>query len=50
MEVEKSDKRLKLLTGMRPSYLDEYERLEVELEKMYEMYVEKFRNLNYLEN
>lgn len=38
------------MTGMRPTYLDEYERLEVELEKMYEVYVERFRNLNYLEN
>lgn len=35
---------------MKPAYLDEYERLEAELEKMYEMYVERFRNLNYLEN
>ncbi|KRX01625.1 hypothetical protein PPERSA_00332 [Pseudocohnilembus persalinus] len=50
MELEKSQKRLQLMTGMRPAYLDEYERLEIELQKYYDVYIEKFRNLNYLEN
>ncbi len=30
--------------------MDEYERLERELEKIYEEYIEKFRNLDYLEH
>lgn len=38
------------MVGMRPAHLDEYERLENELEKLHEVYVERFRNLNYLEN
>ena len=35
---------------MKPAYMDEYERLEHELEKIYEVYIEKFRNLDYLEH
>ena len=34
---------------VRPAYMDEYERLEQELEKIYENYIIKFRNLTYLE-
>lgn len=49
IDLEKSSKRLSLMTSMRPAYLDEYERLETELEKLYEVYIERFRNLNYLE-
>jgi len=30
--------------------MDEYEKLESELEKFYSIYVDKFRNLDYLEN
>ena len=29
--------------------MDEYEKLEVDLEKQYETYLERFRNLTYLE-
>lgn len=29
--------------------MDEYERIEEELEKQYQTYVEKFRNLSFLE-
>jgi len=50
IEVERSEKRLKLLTNMKPAYMDEYERLESELEKIYEIFIEKFRNLDYLEH
>lgn len=35
---------------MRPAYMDEYERLEIELERLYAMYIDKFRNLDYMEN
>lgn len=30
--------------------MDEYEKLEQELEKFYQVYIDKFRNLDYLEN
>ena len=35
---------------VKPAFMDEYERLERELEKIYEEYIEKFRNLDYLEH
>lgn len=38
------------MTNVKPAYMDEYERLERELEKLYSIYVEKFRNLEYLEH
>lgn len=41
---------MEILKGMKHPGQEEYERLEVELEKLYEVYVERFRNLNYLEN
>lgn len=34
---------------MKPAYMEEYTRLEYELEKLYQIYIEKFRNLDYLE-
>ena len=30
--------------------MEEYEKLELELEKLYAVYVERFRNLDYLEH
>ena len=30
--------------------MDEYEKLESELEKFYQIYIDKFRNLDFLEN
>jgi clusterin-associated protein 1 len=35
---------------VRPEHMDEYEKLEQELEKFYQVYIDKFRNLDYLEN
>lgn len=35
---------------MKPAYMEEYERFEAELERVYTVYVEKFRNLDYLEH
>lgn len=49
-EFERAEKRLKSLQGVRPAYMDEYERIERELVGIYETYMEKFRNLAYLEN
>jgi clusterin-associated protein 1 len=34
----------------RPAFMDEYERLEVELQKQHAIYLERFRNMEYLEN
>ena len=48
-ELERSEKRLKSLQSVRPAYMDEFERLETELKQQYDMYVEKFRNMTYLE-
>lgn len=49
-ELERSDKRLKGIEQVRPEFMDEYEKLEQEIDKFYNMYIEKFRNLDYLEN
>ena len=49
-ELERSDKRLKSLQNVRPAFMDEYESLEVELQKQYEVYLERFRNLDFLEH
>lgn len=37
------------LVVCRPAYMDEYEKLEEEVQKLYETYMQKFRNLAYLE-
>ncbi|XP_014784706.1 clusterin-associated protein 1 [Octopus bimaculoides] len=49
IELDRNQKRLQTLQNVRPAYMDEYERLEQELEKLYEAYIIKFRNLTYLE-
>jgi clusterin-associated protein 1 len=48
--LEREEKRLKSLINVRPAYMDEYERLEQELERFYTLYLEKFRNLDFLEH
>ena len=48
-ELERSEKRLKSLQSVRPAYMDEFERLESDMKQQYDMYVEKFRNMTYLE-
>ncbi|XP_067859719.1 clusterin-associated protein 1 homolog isoform X2 [Heptranchias perlo] len=49
LELERSKKRLQSLQSVRPAFMDEYEKIEEDLQKQYETYVEKFRNLCYLE-
>ena len=49
-ELERNQRRLKSLQSVRPAFMDEYERVELELAGKYEVYVEKFRNLTYLEH
>ncbi|KAL9956206.1 hypothetical protein ACROYT_G037651 [Oculina patagonica] len=48
-ELERNQKRLRSLETVRPAYMDEYEKLEEELKKVYETFMEKHRNLSYLE-
>lgn len=49
LDLERNQKRLETLQSVRPAFMDEYEKCEEELQKQYDMYVEKFRNLCYLE-
>ena len=49
-DLERNQKRLKSLANVRPAFMDEYERLEVELAKQYHIYMEKHCNLSYLEH
>jgi clusterin-associated protein 1 len=49
-DLERTDKRLQGISQVRPEFLDEYEKLEQEIERYYSQYIEKFRNLDYLEN
>lgn len=48
-ELERNQKRLQTLQSVRPAYMDEYEKLEEELQKLYDSYIIRFRNLTYLE-
>lgn len=50
MDLDRADSRLKTLTNVKPAFMEEYERQERELEKLYNEYLEKFRNLDYLEH
>ncbi|RHY31575.1 hypothetical protein DYB32_003362 [Aphanomyces invadans] len=49
-DLERSEKRLKSLQNVRPAFMDEYEKLEKELERQYAIYCERFRNLDYLQH
>jgi clusterin-associated protein 1 len=48
-EFDRAEKRFKSLQGVRPAYMDEYEKIEIEMVTVYERYMEKFRNLAFLE-
>uniref|UniRef100_S4R8I3 Clusterin associated protein 1 n=1 Tax=Petromyzon marinus TaxID=7757 RepID=S4R8I3_PETMA len=48
-ELERSHKRLQTLHTVRPAFMDEYEAVEAELQVNYTAFVEKFRNLAFLE-
>nr|CAD7256829.1 unnamed protein product [Timema shepardi]CAD7570282.1 unnamed protein product [Timema californicum] len=49
MELERNQKRLQTLKKVRPAFLEEFERLEVELRQLYQEYLDRFRCLAYLE-
>lgn len=49
MDLERNQKRLQTLKSVRPAFMDEYERLEIELEELYKTYVKKYTWMAYLE-
>ena len=49
VELERNQKRLMTLKKVRPAFMDEYEKLEDELKKIYEDYIVKYRCLAFLE-
>lgn len=50
VELERSKKRYSRLQTFRPGFMDEYEKKEIELQQMYTQYVERYRNLEFLEH
>ena len=48
MELERNQKRLQTLKKVRPAFMDEYEKLEDELKKLYVEYIVKFRCMTHL--
>ncbi len=50
MEKERLEKKLKALSNIKPAYVEEMERQEKELERLFQLYLSKQRNLDYLEN
>ncbi|XP_014296882.1 clusterin-associated protein 1 [Microplitis demolitor] len=50
MELERNKKRLLTLRKVRPAFMEEFEKLEVELRLVYENYLQKCRYLAYLEH
>ncbi|KAJ8678535.1 hypothetical protein QAD02_014322 [Eretmocerus hayati] len=49
-ELERNQKRLQTLKKVRPAFMEEFEKLEVELKYLYDDYLQKFRYLSYLEH
>lgn len=50
MELERNKKRLVTLRKVRPAFMEEFEKLEVELKGVYDNYLQKCRYLAYLEH
>jgi len=49
-DLERNQQRLKSLTTVRPAFMDEYEQIESDLREHYGEYLEKYRNMTYLEH
>jgi len=49
-ELDRNQKRLHTLKKVRPAFMEEYEKLEVEFRALYDDYLQKFRYLAYLEH
>jgi len=50
MDLERADKRYNSLKKVRPAFMEEYDVMERELKQVYETYLQRFRNLQYLES
>ena len=50
IELERTQKRLTNMKQVKPAFLEEYHKLETDLHAVYESYVDRFRNLTYLES
>ena len=48
IDLERATKRLESLKNVRPAYMDEYEKLEEEIQVEHERYVVRLRNVDYL--
>ncbi|XP_054289769.1 clusterin-associated protein 1 homolog isoform X1 [Macrosteles quadrilineatus] len=48
-DLERNNKRLQTLKKVRPAFLEEFERLEVELRRLYQDYLTRFRCVAFLE-
>ena len=49
-ELERTEKRLRSLDNVRPAFMEEVDKLEKDLEHFYSIYIDKYRNLDYLEH
>ncbi|XP_011873483.1 PREDICTED: clusterin-associated protein 1 [Vollenhovia emeryi] len=49
-ELDRNQKRLHTLKKVRPAFMEEFEKLEVEFRVLYDDYLQKFRYLAYLEH
>ena len=49
-ELERTEKRLRSLDNVRPQFLEEQDKLERELQRQYDIYMDKYRALDYLEH
>ncbi|XP_076646087.1 clusterin associated protein 1 [Halictus rubicundus] len=50
IELDRNQKRLQTLKKVRPAFMEEFDKLEVELRSLYDDYLQKFRYLAYLEH
>ena len=50
IQNERQQKRLTAMLKIRPAYMEEYERFEVDLQAEFVKYLEHYRNLEYLES
>ncbi len=48
-EYDRQSRRVASLRKVRPAFMDEYDNVEAELKQVYTAYIERFRNLQYLE-
>lgn len=48
-ELDRNQKRLQTLKKVRPAFLEEFERLEIELQQLYQEYITRTRCIAYLE-